>query len=109
MVSLYLLALAKAPAGAFYFAERGEASFADLGAALARRLGLPGVTTLPPEVAAQRWGEAKAYFSLGSNSRVRATRARTELGWSPRHASVLDWIAQDLPVEAPSSSPSELN
>ena len=107
VVSLYLLALAKAPAGAFYFAENGEATFADLGAAIARRLGLPGVTSLPPEVAAQRWGEGKAYFSLGSNSRVRATRARTELGWSPRRASVLDWIAKELPVQPPSSSTAE--
>lgn len=98
VVSLYLLALAKAPAGAFYFAENGEASFADLGAALARRLGLPGVTSLPAEVAAQRWGEPKAWFSLGSNSRVRATRARKELGWQPIHASVLEWIAHDMPV-----------
>lgn len=105
VVSLYLLALAKAPAGAFYFAENGEASFAELGAAIARRLGLPGVTFLPADVAARRWGEAKAYFSLGSNSRVRATRARTELGWSPRHASVLDWIAHAWPVEAPPPSP----
>lgn len=105
VVSLYLLALAKAPAGAFYFAENGEVSFAELGAAIARRLGLPGVTSLPAEVAAQRWGEGKAYFSLGSNSRVRATRARTELGWLPRHASVLDWIAHEWPVEAPPPSP----
>jgi nucleoside-diphosphate-sugar epimerase len=107
VVSLYLLAMSKAPAGAFYFAENGEASFAELGAAIARRLGLPGVTSLPPELAAQRWGEPKAYFSLGSNSRVRATRARTELGWSPRHGSVLDWIASELPVEAPSFPTSE--
>lgn len=104
VVSLYLLALAKAPAGAFYFAENGEASFADLGAAIARRLGLPGVTSLPPGVAAQRWGEPKAYFSLGSNSRVRATRARSELGWSPRHASVLDWVANEWPIEANAAS-----
>jgi nucleoside-diphosphate-sugar epimerase len=107
VVDLYLLALAKAPAGAFYFAENGEASFAEIGAAIARRLGLPGVESLPPEVAAQRWGEAKAYFSLGSNSRVRATRARRELGWSPRHSSVLDWIAHELPIEANSSSDPE--
>ena len=105
VVSLYLLALTKAPAGAFYFAENGEASFADLGAALARRLDLPGITSLPADLAAQRWGEPKVYFSLGSNSRVRATRARTELGWLPRHASVLDWIAHEWPVEAPSASP----
>lgn len=98
VVSLYLLALAKAPAGAFYFAENGEASFAELGAALARRLGLPGVTSVPADVAAQRWGEPRAWFSLGSNSRVRARRARRELGWQPVHTSVLDWIAREMPV-----------
>jgi nucleoside-diphosphate-sugar epimerase len=98
VVDLYLLALAKAPAGTFYFAENGEAAFGDIGAAIAKRLGLPGVESLPPEVAAQRWGEGMAYFSLGSNSRVRATRARRELGWSPRHSSVLDWIANELPI-----------
>jgi nucleoside-diphosphate-sugar epimerase len=98
VVSLYLLALTKAPAGAFYFAENGESSFAEVGTAIARRLGLPGITSLPPEEAAQLWGEPKAYFSLGSNSRVRATRARTELGWMPTHASVLDWIANELAV-----------
>jgi nucleoside-diphosphate-sugar epimerase len=104
VVDLYLQALAKAPAGAFYFAENGEASFGEIGAAIARRLGLPGVESLPPELAAQRWGEAKAYFSLGSNSRVRARRARRELGWSPRHSSVLAWIANEMPVAANSSS-----
>lgn len=104
VVELYLLALTKAPAGAFYFAENGEASFGDIGAAIATRLQLPGVESLPPEVAAARWGEAKAYFSLGSNSRVRAKRARSDLGWSPRHASVLDWIAAELPVEPTPSS-----
>jgi nucleoside-diphosphate-sugar epimerase len=95
---LYLLALAKAPAGAFYFAENGEASFGDIAAAIARRLELRGVESLPPEVAAQRWGEAKAYFSLGSNSRVRSARARSELGWTPRHGSVIDWILAEMPV-----------
>lgn len=99
IADLYLLALAKAPAGAFYFAENGEASFGELAAAIARRLGLPGVESLPPEVAAQRWGEPKAYFSLGSNSRVRATRARRELGWTPRHASLIDWVLSEMPVD----------
>lgn len=97
VVDLYHLVLAKAPPGAFYFAENGEATFADIAAAIAKRLGLPRVESLPPEVAAQRWGEGMAYFSLGSNSRVRAKRARCELGWSPRHSSVLDWIASELP------------
>ena len=106
VVDLYLLALAKAAAGAFYFAENGEASFGEIGAAIARRLGLPGVESLPPEVAAQRWGEPKAYFSLGSNSRVRSVRARRELGWAPRHASVIDWILGEMPIDEIPASPS---
>jgi nucleoside-diphosphate-sugar epimerase len=100
VVELYVQALAAAPAGAFYFAENGEASFGDIGSAIARRLGLPGVESLPPEEAAERWGQAMAYYSLGSNSRVRALRARRELGWSPRHASVVDWIVREMPVDA---------
>jgi nucleoside-diphosphate-sugar epimerase len=103
---LYLVALAKAPAGAFYFAENGEASFGDIAAAIARRLGLRGVESLPPEVAARRWGEAKAYFSLGSNSRVRSVRARSELGWTPRQGSVIDWILAEMPVSETPRAPS---
>ena len=63
------------------------------------RLGLAGVEALPPEGAAERWGEAKAYFALGSNSRVRARRARRELGWSPHHSSVVDWIVTEMPID----------
>jgi nucleoside-diphosphate-sugar epimerase len=100
VVNLYLLALAKAPAGAFYFAENGEASFGEIGAAIARRLALPAVEALPPEEAAQRWGEPKAYFSLGSNSRVSSIRARRELGWAPKHASLIEWIVGTMPVDA---------
>jgi len=106
VVDLYLLALAKAPAGAFYFAENGEASFGDIGAAIASRLALPEVESLPPELAAQRWGEPKAYFSLGSNSRVSSIRARRELGWAPRHASLIDWILDAMPVDASAVSSS---
>lgn len=98
VVALYMLALTTAPAGAFYFAENGEASFAGVAAAIAERLGIVDIESLPAELAANRWGEAKAYFSLGSNSRVRATRARKELGWTPVHASLLDWITREMPV-----------
>ncbi|MEY4908285.1 MAG: hypothetical protein RL260_2003 [Pseudomonadota bacterium] len=98
LVALYLLVLDQAPPGAFYFAENGEASFGDLGAAIATRLGLPGVVSLDPVVAAERWGVPRAYFSLGSNSRVRAVRARRELGWAPQHASVTDWVLDEMPA-----------
>jgi len=97
VVDLYLLALTQAPAGAFYFAENGEASFGDIAGAIAKRLGLAGIQALPPEVAAERWGESMAYFTLGSNSRVRARRARRELAWVPRHASLIEWILTEMP------------
>jgi nucleoside-diphosphate-sugar epimerase len=99
VVQLYLLALQRASAGALYFVENGEASFGEVGAAIAHRLGMRGVESLPPEVAAARWGESKAYYTLGSNSRVRARRARSELGWAPRHASVVDWILQEMAID----------
>jgi nucleoside-diphosphate-sugar epimerase len=98
VVDLYLRALSKAPAGAFYFAANGEASFLDIGNALAKRLGFPGVKALSAEAAAERWGEARAYFTFGSNSRVRAKRARRELDWAPRHASVAEWIETEMPI-----------
>jgi nucleoside-diphosphate-sugar epimerase len=97
VTDLYLLALAAAPAGSFFFAENGEASWGEIGAAIAKRLGLPGVVSLAPDEAARRWGEGMAYFSLGSNSRVRARRARRELGWMPEHDSVLTWIENEMP------------
>jgi len=99
VADLYLLVLARGSAGKFYFAENGELSFGEIGEALRQRLGLARVEALDPEVAAERWGRSKAYFSLGSNSRVRARRARAELGWSPRHASVTDWILNEMPVD----------
>jgi nucleoside-diphosphate-sugar epimerase len=98
LAELYLLVLEKAPAGAFYFAENGETSFGEIGEAIAARLGLGPVQSLPAESAAEKWGESRAYYSFGSNSRVRAKRARRELGWAPRHASVISWILSELPV-----------
>jgi nucleoside-diphosphate-sugar epimerase len=100
VVDLYVLALAKAPAGAFYFAENGEASFGQIGNALAKRLGLLLVESLKPDLAAQLWGVPRAYYSFGSNSRVRSVRARQELGWMPQHSSVIDWILNEMPIES---------
>jgi nucleoside-diphosphate-sugar epimerase len=98
VASLYALALARAPAGAFYFVANGEASYAEIGAAIARRLGLGPVQSWTVEQATPAWGEGHARYSFGSNSRVRAVRARRELGWAPAHASVTDWIEREMPV-----------
>jgi nucleoside-diphosphate-sugar epimerase len=98
VAELYLLALEKAPAGAFYFIENGEASFGEIGDAIARRLKLGPVESLTVEQATKRWGKVHAHYTFGSNSRVRAKRARKELGWTPRHTSALTWIEEDMPL-----------
>ncbi|MFM0157956.1 NAD-dependent epimerase/dehydratase family protein [Paraburkholderia sediminicola] len=98
VAELYLLAFEKAPAGAFYFIENGEASFGEIGAAIARRLKLGPVEPLTVEQATERWGKVHAHYTFGSNSRVRAKRARKELGWAPRHTSALTWIEEDMPL-----------
>ncbi len=98
LADLYLLALEKAPAGAFYFAENGEASFAAIGEAIAVRLGISQVESIAAEDAAKAWGPARAYYTYGSNSRVLARRARRELGWTPRHDSALAWIRNEMPL-----------
>ena len=96
VAELYRLALGHAPAGSFYFVENGEASYAEIGTAIARRLGLGAVQSWTVEEATREWGEGHARYSFGSNSRVRAVRARRELGWAPRHASVTDWIEREM-------------
>jgi nucleoside-diphosphate-sugar epimerase len=98
VAELYSLALQKAPPGAFYFVENGEASFAEIGDAIARRLKFGPVQYWTAEEAAKRWGKLHAYYTFGSNSRVRAKRARKELGWAPRHTSVLTWIEREMPL-----------
>lgn len=96
VAELYLLALQNAPAGAFYFVENGEASFLEIGQALARRLKLEPLGFWSVEQATERWGYLHAHYTFGTNSRVTAKRARQELGWAPTHASVLEWIEQDM-------------
>ncbi len=94
-VELYLAALERAPAGAFYFVENGEASFRSIAEAIAHRLGLGEPASWPFEEAAREWGYARAAYTFGSNSRVRARRARDELGWRPTRASLIDWIGSE--------------
>jgi nucleoside-diphosphate-sugar epimerase len=96
LADLYVLALEQGRAGSFYFAENGENSFGELGQAIADRLKLGPVQSLDADLAAESWGPASAYFTFGSNSRVRGKRARTELGWQPYRQSALAWIETEL-------------
>jgi len=96
VVDLYLLALDKTQAGAFYFVESGEAAFRDMSAAIAKALNLGEAQDWPLEQAKEEWGYEMASYGLGSNSRVRGERARKQLGWQPHRPPVLDWIANDM-------------
>jgi nucleoside-diphosphate-sugar epimerase len=94
LVDLYLRALDKAPAGASYWAENGECSMRTLCEAISRALGTGGRTQpMSKEEAIAEFGEGPAAYTYGSNSRVRATRARRELGWAPRHDALLQSVS----------------
>jgi nucleoside-diphosphate-sugar epimerase len=93
LVTLYLLAIEKAPAGTFYFAENGENSMREMCEAISRMLGFGGRTqSMTVEEAAREWGESPANDTMGSNSRVRAKRARAELTWRPTGPALIDEI-----------------
>jgi nucleoside-diphosphate-sugar epimerase len=93
LTDLYLLALESAPAGAFYFAENGENSMKEVCEAISRMLGIDKPTVaMPLDEASREWGENAARNTMGSNSRVRAVRARSELGWRPHRPSLIDEI-----------------
>jgi nucleoside-diphosphate-sugar epimerase len=95
LVVLYALALEKAPAGAFYFAENGENSMREVCEAINRALRFEGSpSAMSMEEAAAEWGEGVAEDTMGSNSRVRAVRARRELDWQPTARGLIEDIEQ---------------
>jgi len=94
LVPLYTLAIDKAPAGAFYFAENGENSMREACEAINRMLGIAGPpSAMSMQEAAAEWGEGTAEDTMASNSRVRATRAR-QLGWQPSARGLIEEIEQ---------------
>ncbi|EDX82906.1 NAD dependent epimerase/dehydratase family [Synechococcus sp. PCC 7335] len=99
LVDAYLLALEKASAGSFFFLESGEATFKEIAETIHCELGLSETAqSWTIEEAVQEWGQEAAHFAFGSNSRVRSGKAKSLLGWTPKHSSVLNWLrtASDL-------------
>jgi len=93
LIALYVLAIEKAPAGAFYYAENGENSMREVCEAISRMLRQGRRTqSMTVEEAAIEWGDGPANDTMGSNSRVRAKRARTELNWQPKERSLIEEI-----------------
>jgi nucleoside-diphosphate-sugar epimerase len=95
MANLYLLALEKAVAGSFFFAENGEAPLKAIVEEIGRLLNLPAKTWTESE-AIDAFGRNAAVFSLGSNSRVRAKNAREHLGWRPQTNDILGSIREEI-------------
>jgi nucleoside-diphosphate-sugar epimerase len=96
LVDLYLLALEKAPAASFFFAENGEESFKRIAESISIKLGFGGKTaSWPADEAIAEYGDW-ARFALGSNSRVRAVNARRLLGWTPSGPGILEAIEQNI-------------
>lgn len=94
VVDLFLLAVENAPAGSLYYAENGEAAMKTAVEAISRMLGLGGVTqewAIEDAVSALGPG---AHLTFGSNSRVRAMKARKVLGWEPKGPSLMQEIEQ---------------
>lgn len=94
LVTLYALAIEKAPARAFFFAENGENSMREICEAINRMLGHEvAPSAMSMEEATSEWGEGVTEDTMASNSRVRAARAR-QLGWKPKARSLIEEIEQ---------------
>jgi nucleoside-diphosphate-sugar epimerase len=95
LVDLYLLALEKAGAGSFFFAENGEAQLKAIVEEIGRQLNLTATSRTESE-AISAFGREAAVFALGSNSRVSARNAREQLGWRPRINDILGSIREEI-------------
>lgn len=102
LADLYVLAIERAPAGSFFFAESGACRLGDIAAAIGRMLGFGERTeALSLTEAAERWGAEAAHFAFGSNSRVSAEKARRLLGWTPSRPGLIEEIEQGCYRRAP--------
>jgi len=93
LAELYALALEKATAGSYFYAENGEASLKEIAASISKKLGFGGkITSVTLDEAVKRWGADAAGFGFASNSLVNSDKAKAILGWKPVHHSILENI-----------------
>lgn len=94
LVDLYLLAIEKASGGDFFFAENGEESLKTIAGEIGRLLNLPAESWTEAEAIAA-FGRDAAVFGFGSNSRVKAVKAK-KLGWKPQTNDILASIKEEI-------------
>ncbi|MCS7475730.1 NAD-dependent epimerase/dehydratase family protein [Umezawaea endophytica] len=90
VAALVSLALTNGSPGALYHAVAGETPGWWIAQAVAEDLGRP-TRGLSPDEAVTVWGEFDALI-LSASSRIRAPRARGELGWRPEHTDMLTTV-----------------
>jgi nucleoside-diphosphate-sugar epimerase len=96
VVDLYLLAIERGKPGDYFFAENGEEEIKTIAEEIGRLLNFsPQAVSISYEEAVKEWGAGNA-LSIASNSRVRAVKARSELGWTPKINNVLASIAEEI-------------
>jgi nucleoside-diphosphate-sugar epimerase len=83
----YVLAAERAPGGeAINIGDGSNPRVGEMVAAVAAAAGVPGrIASLSPDEAAERFGALAE--GLGAHQKIANARARTALGWQPRHAS----------------------
>jgi nucleoside-diphosphate-sugar epimerase len=90
---LFLLALDRAAPGSLFYVESGEDSWRDIARGVGRAVGLGNrAEPWPIAEAYKEWGAA-AWTSFGSNSRIRADKARAMLGWQPKAPGLMEVVA----------------
>jgi nucleoside-diphosphate-sugar epimerase len=87
----FALAVEKGKPGALYHTVAGEVSLRAVAEAVAQLMGC-GTCSVSYETACEIWKKTFADMVLMVNSRSRAPRTRTELGWQPRHPDVIEDI-----------------
>jgi nucleoside-diphosphate-sugar epimerase len=91
VAEVFRLAMSQGRSGAIYHAVAGEANFRSIAQAVAKVMGCEA-RSVTYEEAMSIWNPWYVQFGLSSNSRTRAERTRSELGWEPRHLDLLEDI-----------------
>lgn len=93
LANLYVLALEKATAGSFFYAENGVNSLAEIAETIREKLALTTpIKKLSMDEAIALWGPEGAHTGFGSNSFLSAGKACQELGWKPKYNDMLSVI-----------------
>lgn len=92
LAELYVLALEKAKAGSYYYAENGVARLIAIAKSIQAKYGYQELLSITADEGVQYFGLEGSYFALASNSICNADKARLELGWKPKYTSIHDFV-----------------